>query len=329
MGLTARFSAWLLLLGLLTACVGARKGGTTPNPSPATPLSVVLPTTTNPPLSPPPTDTPYPTPAPLTKSAMTSCPVTLPNGKEPAQGSPNDFPPAHDDFSYGNEDGTLFTYPWPEGTVIFAPGGPGYVSPDGSGFGMKWPWRRGVPGKLAIEGRRLDAPAPALRAGTEENGDSGFQASGLVFPTQGCWEVTGKVGNARLTFVTLVVKVSFGWFVGLNWLPEGLVSTKTDTSNLPESLLTIYNFSNGGELVMEAAVDERAIITPNPAATQQKVTVQGHPGICVQGALENQVWQNSADAGTLEWTLDGSSYRIIHKGLGLRCEDLLSVIYTP
>ena len=38
--------------------------------------------------------------------------------------------------------------------------------------------------------------------------DAGFQASGIIFPTEGCWEVTGKAGNASLTFVTLVVKVA-------------------------------------------------------------------------------------------------------------------------
>jgi len=321
MDLTARFSAWLLLLGLLAACVGARKGGTPPNPSSVTPLSVVLPT--NPPLSPPPpTDTPYPTPAPLIKSAIPSCPVTLPNGKSPAASDASDF-------NHGNEDGTLHTIiSWPGGAVIFARDGPGFVGTDGS-LAMKWPWWRGVPGKLTIEGRRLDAPAPALRAEvTDGYGDSGFQPISLIFPTQGCWEVTGIVGNARLTFVTLVVKVSFRE-IGFNWFPKGTVSYKRDMSNLPVSLLTTYNFSNGGELITESAVDEQAIITPNPAATQQNVTVWGHPGICVQGALENQVWQNSADAGTLEWTADGSSYRISHEGLGLRCDDLLNMIYAP
>jgi hypothetical protein len=34
----------------------------------------------------------------------------------------------------------------------------------------------------------------------------GFQASGVYFPTEGCWEVTGKVGTTSLTFVTVVIK---------------------------------------------------------------------------------------------------------------------------
>jgi len=37
-------------------------------------------------------------------------------------------------------------------------------------------------------------------------GDAGFQASGVIFPTEGCWQVTGRVGTASLTFVTVVLK---------------------------------------------------------------------------------------------------------------------------
>jgi hypothetical protein len=66
-----------------------------------------------------------------------------------------------------------------------------------------------VRGDLAITGRRLDKPAPPLRAYVPAGyGESRFQPSGLYFPTEGCWEVTGRVGQARLTFVTLVVKAS-------------------------------------------------------------------------------------------------------------------------
>jgi hypothetical protein len=73
---------------------------------------------------------------------------------------------------------------------------------------MKWPWWRAVRAKLTIEGRRLDAPAPPLRADIPDGyGASGFQPSALVFPTEGCWEVTGNAGDARLTFLVLVVKV--------------------------------------------------------------------------------------------------------------------------
>ncbi|HEV8516840.1 MAG TPA: hypothetical protein VGQ47_04275 [Candidatus Limnocylindrales bacterium] len=74
---------------------------------------------------------------------------------------------------------------------------------------MKFPWWRGagVAGELNITGRRLDAPAAPLRAELPDGyGDTGFRASGLIFSTSGCWEVTARVGAAELTFVTWVLK---------------------------------------------------------------------------------------------------------------------------
>jgi hypothetical protein len=104
----------------------------------------------------------------------------------------------------------LSTGLWPDGTIVFKPGGPGFVTSDGA-LGMKWGWRRGVRGQLRIEGRRLDEPAPPLRADIPSGyGDFGFQSSALIFPTPGCWEVTGRVGNASLTFVTFVQRIGDG-----------------------------------------------------------------------------------------------------------------------
>jgi hypothetical protein len=110
---------------------------------------------------------------------------------------------------YGTKQLAFFG-PWTDGTVVFKPGGPGFVLPDGS-LSMKFGWQRGVRGVLAIDGRRLDAAAPPLRAYIPSGyGDIGFQATALIFPTPGCWEVTGHVGTASLTFTTRVVKVGEG-----------------------------------------------------------------------------------------------------------------------
>ncbi len=68
---------------------------------------------------------------------------------------------------------------------------------------------RGIRGELRIEGRRLDGNAKPIRAEIPPYyGLSGFQPSGIFFPTEGCWEVTGRVGDVSLTFVTLVAKAS-------------------------------------------------------------------------------------------------------------------------
>lgn len=125
------------------------------------------------------------------------CAVTLPNGSGP----PGETP---DPRGYGN--GVLWTWLWPDGTVVFSPGGPGQIHDDGA-LEMKFPWHRAGQGQLVIRGQRLDAPAPPLRANVPGGyGDTGFQASSLVFPAAGCWEVTGTVGSSSLTFVTRVVK---------------------------------------------------------------------------------------------------------------------------
>jgi hypothetical protein len=148
-------------------------------------------------------------------AAPPKCAVTRPNGSELPDVSthhgPNDNP-SDNSTRYGN--GKLWTTLWPNGTVEFRPGGPGFVESDGS-RSMKWPWWRGVRGKLTIEGRRLDGAAPPLRAHIPAGyGDTGFQSTALIFPTAGCWEVTGRVGDVSLTFVTRVVIVEGMKLVG-------------------------------------------------------------------------------------------------------------------
>ena len=137
----------------------------------------------------------------LDKAASSTCEVTRPNGR----GTFLEDPPSD---GYGN--GLISTGLWSDGTVVFRPGGPGFVTSDGS-LGMKWGWRRAIRGRLRIEGRRLDETAPPLRAEIPSGySDFGFQATHLIFPTPGCWEVTGRVGATSLTFVTRVQKIGSG-----------------------------------------------------------------------------------------------------------------------
>jgi len=126
--------------------------------------------------------------------------VTLPRPVDPRQVDPNALAGAPQ--SYGN--GKLWVGGlWPDGVIT---AGPDFVDADGA-VDMKFGWWRAVRGYLRITGRRLDAPAPPLRADIPGGyGSTGFQATGVIFPTEGCWEVTGRVGDSTLTFVTLVVK---------------------------------------------------------------------------------------------------------------------------
>jgi hypothetical protein len=115
-----------------------------------------------------------------------------------------------DGFNYGTarlrthlnwKDGRLRAGILPDGSAM------AIVNPDGS-IWAKQGWWRGLPGVLRVTGRRLDAPSPPLRADIRGGyGEQGFIPVGLIFPTAGCWRVTGKLGSARLTYVVKVTKL--------------------------------------------------------------------------------------------------------------------------
>jgi hypothetical protein len=88
------------------------------------------------------------------------------------------------------------------------------LTPDGTipRLGWKFGWTptgidifRG----LTVSGRRLDAPAPPLRVFAIRWGYSstgvGSWASAVEFPTEGCWRITGRVGDIALSYVVKVV----------------------------------------------------------------------------------------------------------------------------
>ena len=106
----------------------------------------------------------------------------------------------------------------PDGRFVFRPGGPGFVDRDGA-LGIKFGWERLVSGGLIVGGRRLDADAPPARAYMNSGyGNVGFQPMYLVFPSPGCWQITGRIGDRSLTFIVQVVKEGNG----PDWKYEGL-----------------------------------------------------------------------------------------------------------
>lgn len=108
---------------------------------------------------------------------------------------------------------------------MFKPGGPGYILEDGS-LEMKTPWWRLSPGRLSVEGQRLDAPAPPMRSYIPDGyAAAGFQPVGLIFPTPGCWKITARLGAGSLSFVTIVDKIADGPCSKANTKPNELVGT--------------------------------------------------------------------------------------------------------
>lgn len=84
------------------------------------------------------------------------------------------------------------------------------INPDGSIY-AKFGWWRAGSKRPTIVGWRLGGePTVRLHADVPGSYGYGFQATGLTFPTTGCWRVTGRFGNARLTFTVLVTKSPLG-----------------------------------------------------------------------------------------------------------------------
>lgn len=70
--------------------------------------------------------------------------------------------------------------------------------------GNKVPWIRPKGSVLTIVGRRLDGESPPLRVSVPCCYGGTFQATGLFVPSEGCWEITARAGDRKLTFVTEV-----------------------------------------------------------------------------------------------------------------------------
>ena len=135
------------------------------------------------------------------------CNVTAPNGIMPGSTGPQKG-------IHGNRHLAVGPFGlWPNGTVLFKPGGAGFQTRDGF-LVMKFGWTLGSAGKLLVTGHRLDGQAPPLRASIGTSVDPpNFKPSYLIFPTPGCWEVNAQISDvedSKLTFVTRVVKIGEG-----------------------------------------------------------------------------------------------------------------------
>jgi hypothetical protein len=156
--------------------------------------------------------------------------TSVPPAPQPPEGCPvtqDGWRPSRDD-----EDGRLWIEFGPTGGIYRVP--PFNVGPNGS-LGVKIAWQRGpgVRGRVTVEARRLHGRAPVVRRriSTRGYGPTGLLASGIDFPTAGCWGVTARAGGASLTFVLLIrapvtvgcARRSFASFPGAFTNPSNLV----------------------------------------------------------------------------------------------------------
>ena len=139
--------------------------------------------------------------------ARGGCPITRPPEPrfEPPPPHSRDAP-SPGEFWYGSE--SLWTAVPGNGLWSDLP-----HNPEGYTQKLAW-WREGYSWteepqpKLTVSGRRLDTPAPPLKASRATNAFTPEIGSvmlvGVDFPTPGCWEITGRYADAELSFVVQV-----------------------------------------------------------------------------------------------------------------------------
>ena len=124
-----------------------------------------------------------------------ACPVSEPLWVKPPQDSAVQGSPGYG-YYFVNEDRSMWASSWwteQEENYLFA-----------GDEGIKMGWFRPAGAELEITGERIDAQAAPLEAHVPCCYPTRFQATGLFFPTEGCWEVTAKAADSALSFVVWV-----------------------------------------------------------------------------------------------------------------------------
>ena len=128
-------------------------------------------------------------------TAAPACPLSEPSWLKPPEDSAVLNPPDFGHY-FVNEDRSIWASAWwigQEEEYLRA-----------SEEGIKVGWFRPAGAELEITGRRIDGDAPALEADIPCCYPTRFQATGLSFPTAGCWEVTARAAESELSFVVSV-----------------------------------------------------------------------------------------------------------------------------
>jgi len=128
-------------------------------------------------------------------TTLNTCPVTEPVWVKPPDDSAVQNPPSYG-YYFLNEDRSIWASAWWTESDEYSL----RAGEDGNKVG----WFRPAGAELKITGRRLDAQALNLEAHVPCCYPTRFQATGLSFPTEGCWEVTAKTEDSTLTFVVQV-----------------------------------------------------------------------------------------------------------------------------
>jgi hypothetical protein len=143
------------------------------------------------------TRSPTPRVSPAETPSAKTCPVTEPAWLTPPDDAAVQGTPAAG-YYFVNEDRSLWASAW--GTDQEAEHHL-RVSPEG----IKVGWFRPAGATLEIRGQRIDVTqAPPLEAHIPCCYPTRFQATGLILPQAGCWEVVAQAAERELSFVVWV-----------------------------------------------------------------------------------------------------------------------------
>jgi hypothetical protein len=177
MTLLTRSLMIVLWLFLLVACTDAP----TAEPTPAVQASIAQET---------------PAQKQTDEPASSACPLTEPVWAKPPEDSAVQDPPAFGHY-FVNPDRSIWASAWWAGQAEEYP-------LQASEEGLKVGWFRPAGAALEITGQRTDGQAPPLEAHVPCCYPTRFQATGLSFPTEGCWTVTARAAESEISFVVWV-----------------------------------------------------------------------------------------------------------------------------
>jgi hypothetical protein len=162
-----------------------------------------------------PTSTALPEPlatAEITKSDVVphdppaSCPLTVPQDPPFIPPVPYDSMGYEGEFWYGSN--ALWTAVRENGVWEGLPHNPAGYTQKVFWWRDGYIWNEEPQPELLVSGERLDAIAPPLIASTATNASAADIGSamlvGVDLPTLGCWKITGKYGDAELSFIVWV-----------------------------------------------------------------------------------------------------------------------------
>jgi hypothetical protein len=141
------------------------------------------------------TSSPTPSPSPAESPSANACPLTEPVWAKPPDDAAVQGSPGYG-YYFVNEDRSIWASAWWTAEEDY----PLRLSEEG----VKVGWFRPAGATLEITGRRIDGQAPPLEAHVPCCYPTRFQATGLYFPTEGCWQVTAKAAESELVFVVRV-----------------------------------------------------------------------------------------------------------------------------